>query len=416
MSHPLLSIGAVRNGSSKTVQRFADETNAARRTAAEEVSDEEMQLDHSISQDTIKKFDKVLKTLVSLPANLKPAAFKTCMDLLGEIYAGQGITVEGVNALLNLRNNLTPSYRETVGDPGNNFAPQVEVRGAIVSLSQQSVHLERIDRAMRSLIRLQPIMFQLPNVEEEQAAIPLREITSDLTVICESLEFLKGGESTIPAFNPATWYSYGEKMVKKVPAEYLPGTDRKVGTIGYNKELRSVPVSGVEIQTQLPLSSYKISKGKNGKSNLAIDHQTMTINVVVPGKTWKHIYHRHTLKGFAGDVKAVNTFWKEDPREVFFEYFDNVLAELMLIIDRQKDLKSEFDKLEEDGIFEEPINKTGTNFFFQGTYVGTAGYNLEINLDSFAPESPEFAYAILPEDLPVNEPEAEGNAPQGNAL
>lgn len=405
------------------VQRFADEANANRR---KEVEGGAPQLDHAISQDTLGQLWSVLSTLQNLPGIKKPEKLASLMARLKALYEQQEIIVTGKNALLNIRNNITPGYTDTFGNPGSTYDHQVKMDNKNnVAITEQSGHLEKMDRAIRSLVRQLPILEKLAVIGmDETAEAFLADINGDLQAITDTLNYLHGDAGTKPVFDKDIWYSLDGRKVKKVPAEYIDVSDSRLRNRGANKRLLGIDLQGIQIESQLRLSSYELeSNGKTGKQAVnSIKHTSpvMDIKTTISRTAWAHIYNRHTIDGFSGDVKAVNTFWKYDPKKILLTYYDEVLAELMLIIDRKTDLAKQFAALKKDDEFEEPINEAGTAFFFQGKYVGTPGYKLAIELQSFAPQSPEFAYAVVPSEELGREPprffdESYGMSPSSGA-
>ncbi|SEN77187.1 protein of unknown function [Duganella sp. CF517] len=382
-----------------SIQRFADDANAERR---KEVTGGDAQLDHAISQDTLDDFWNVLSTLKQLLNTSKPEQLAPLMAQLDALYKQQDIKLKDKNAILNIRNNITPGYRNTIGNPGFKYDHQVEIYDDdSVAITEQSEQLEKMDRAIRSLTRQLPIIKKLAVVDmDETADAFVAKIDGNLKTITATLEYLNGDKSTKPRFDKDLWYGVKGKKVKKVPAEYIGVDDPLLHHRGANKQLLGVDLQAIRIRSELPLSSYKIeSNGRTGRKEVNSIRRTnpvVAIETTISEKAWAHIYNRHTIDGFAGEVKAINTFWKYDPKKILTAHYDKVLAELMLIIDRQMDLAHGFATLDEGAEFENPINEAGAAFFFQGKYVGTSAYTLAIELESFAPQSPEFAYGVLP--------------------
>ncbi len=393
------------------VQSFSDDTNDDRRDAAGAASRVDMRLDHAVSQDTIKGFHKVLIQLSSVSAGLRPKQYLRFTALTESVFHTQGITVEGVNAFLNLRNNLTPGFTNTIGNPGSRFDPQIEVHGDRVGVSDQSNALEMIDNQMRSISRKSYLIKQLNGLDEDSTEEFRTELNADFGMMNDAMEMLKK-EGNTPKYDPSHWYDFKGNKVKKVPATYLGGGDALLANIGLNNLRRYSPKTIIRF---VNIANHKVVRGRR-KASLNTSSIPITVKITVPEATWRHIYQRHTIPCFAWDIQAVNTFWKEDPIKLFSEYQDKIASELLLIIDRQLDIEGEINKAkkQEGSSIEEGgnINESGTDFFFQGSYIfeemSTDGTfekdELSIILKSFAPQSTDMAFAVLPSILEAKKP------------
>lgn len=401
----------------RVIQRFSDATNDTRRSVAEGSTGVDMQLDHAISQDTMKKFHSIIPMLKSIPKGVKPSNLASFLTKAEALFNEQGISLEG-NPYLNLRNNLTPGFTNTLQNPGNRFDPQVKVNGADVVVSEQSEHLEMMERAMRSIYRKTDIIKVLGSLDEETTAEFRAELDSDLATLNAALDYLKAsGEQ--PAYDASHWYDYNGKKVKKVGATYLAGHDGRLATLGSRKARRYSPKTIVQF---VNVRSYSQTNGKHKRLETRL--VPLTVTVTVPEATWKHIYERHTIDYFAWDIQAVNTFWKFDPQVLFMNFQEEIVAELLLIIDRQMDLEHEISQAKrgKDSAVtrKNVINESGSAFFFQGGYTFEemstepddldaeyepfAKDELAIVLKSFAPQSADFAYAVLPSALAARKP------------
>lgn len=409
-----MATGATRPVAQRqVVQRFSDSVNDKRRNDAAEETGVDMQLDHAVSQDTLKKFNEILPLLRSIPEELRPQSVMDFTEKARELFDDQKVSPDG-NPFLNLRNNLTPGFKNTLQDPGNLFAAQIEVDGADVIVSEQAKHLEMLDRGMRWIFRKSEIVKLLGRLDPDSTEDFRAELDSDFQMLNTALDFLNtSGEQ--PGYEADQWYDYKDKKVKKVAATYLEGTDGLLNTLGSKKSRSYTPK---RITKFVNINTYKESSGK--RKALVTKAVPLTVTVTVPDATWRHIYERHTIDYFAWDVQAINTFWKTDPQLIFDENEDAIVAELLLIIDRQMDLEHEIAEAKrgEGATVEEEnvINESGSLFFFQGTYSfeemstyveGREQFEkdeLAIVLKSFAPQSANLAYAVLPSVLTAKKP------------
>jgi hypothetical protein len=418
----------------RIVQKFADQENDIRRSRASQDSGEDMQLDHAISQNAIKEFYKVFEKILSLPNAIKPPEFVRFRELCRQKFGEQGISLEGVNAFLNLRNNLSPGFKNTTGNPGNSFDPQIEVKGDEVQETDQSEQLEIMDLNMRYITRRVKIIEQMHTLDrgdEDDDDNPFiayqTELNNEFKALCDAFEVLGSRPENYPAYDPAHWYDFGELKVKKVPAKYLQGDNQLLDRLG-TKKMIPYPLS---IKKTLYVNNHEIGDDRRRKILTSVK---IPINVVitVPSATWRHIYSRHTIECFSWDIQAINTFWKTDPRQIFRLYEDEIAGALLLIIDRQIDIEAEIFNVKNSDPGEAyiygQINEAGGGFFFQGSYeFEEANHDgesesesdtasaakidcLSIDLKSFAPQNPDMAYAILPSILEARKPPGFGGA------
>ncbi|MCD6067650.1 MAG: hypothetical protein K0S33_2476 [Bacteroidetes bacterium] len=396
---------------SQTAQRFSDDINDARRDKAEKASGKDMQLDHAISQDTMKNFFRVITKVGAVEKTISPPAYAAYVKIRDKVFGAQEITKVGVGALLNLRNNITAGYTETIGNPGHRFDPQVVVDGDMVKETVQSAHLETMDRMMRSIIRKEEIINRINTLDPETIGEFMNELNMEIGAIADSMAHL-GGEGNVPEFDKKQWHEHKGKMVKKVAAQYLGEEDPMLARLGTRMGFNNKPMF---IMERLLMQKHDIKKGKKGKKDVLSKSSFPVIVVVkVPPEAWNHIYQRHTIENFAWDIQGTNTFWKNDPRAEFENRQSQVIAELLLTIERQEELETKFAKMEDPENGEDPegeINAAGTTFFFQGNYIfnetddaDESDREICITLKSFAPQHPEIAYAIEPAILQRRKP------------
>ncbi|KEO84449.1 hypothetical protein EL26_04950 [Tumebacillus flagellatus] len=372
---------------------WKNEHNKGRLTTAhsEMAGGKQAQLDHSVSQNQLKDLYETLKkieTLIQPSATLyekTKTAFETLKTHLG---------VLSKTGLLNLPNNLTPGPKDRVADQGDTFDPQVAVAGNVVSRSARTPALEAIDNAARALVRLQTI---LPNQSQGMKEESYNEdfdgrVAELLDMIEKNLTSMEEGAE--PKLNLNAWYqnAAGDKYVKKVPATWLDAAPADLGTA---KQAYPANLAESEFEWTYDLKGYR----KNGNEIETYD-STVTVMVNIPVEQWKHIYDRHTVRGFAGDVKAINTFWRDDPFTTVTQ--ELLKPELELLIDRLSNLP---DSPEEYV----PLNAAARKLFFQGSMTQTKDENsddvtVSIELDSIAPQDPALALALRPDQFPAPAP------------
>ncbi|MUT67122.1 DUF4157 domain-containing protein [Paenibacillus sp. NEAU-GSW1] len=301
---------------------------------------QEMQLDHSVSQHTLLKFVPLIDKIRSMVIP-KKCNYTETKDAYERFEAKTGKPVELENKLLNLENNLTPGFQKTTGNPGSTFDPQIEMDGNISVQTDGSQHLFKLDNAIRKLSRL-PILTQTEALESEDAN--LDQILGDtLNTITDCILHIQAESK--PKFDSDIWYSYSdnteneEKHVKRVSAKWLEGDDRRLASLGSEDypTLSQVPFQFTYdvptiIRKPPPVSTGK--KKKNQKPEIEFEKimKKVDIEVIIPVTAWKHIYDRHYIPTFKGDIQAINTFWKKPPIEAITAQL--LSPEIQLLFDR----------------------------------------------------------------------------------
>ncbi|WP_216628148.1 eCIS core domain-containing protein [Paenibacillus germinis] len=397
------------SSSNGTAQLFADKHNEDRLKAARTASGvQKMQLDHSVSQDTMKKLDtniQKLKLSMTPAKNLftqTKEAYDRFMVQSGDMDEAATHADNLRTMLLNLRNNITPGFQETTGNPGSGFDPQIEMDGENSVQNELSAHLLKLDTNARKLERL-PIPYQHEVVRIENYNKKLDdEIANTLDAITESLAAIKDGDK--PEYDPEIWYRNGEgasdKYVKRVGAEWK---DAKPDNLG-EEEGQYPTLAETDFEWEFKLPNFKISDKNtelNGENQIEgedtyEEDMDVYVSVKIPVKCWEHIYDRHYIPTFKGDVQAINTFWKEDPLTAITA--ELLEPEINLLLDRKINLRN---MINNENITEN-VNEFVNQLFFQGSIGATYSYGtftVDAVLKSIAPQDSNLGYGIEPNVL-----------------
>lgn len=425
------------------IQRFKDEDNhnKSRRATAEKARSEafqndEMQMDHTISQDSLVTFSELLGGIQQLPNETFKAAKESYARLINEVKEVSDNDEKCTRIqLVNFYKNLVPGFQETTGNPGSKFDPQIEMvdideESAIIAQEKAvSEQLRIIDSYIRKLYHLTTL---LPKTKQDNdlAEQMDEELSKTMNDIKTCLKLVRKEFSEEPGYDETIWYKSETKNVKRVPAEWLKTGASKLEDLGseqhllgYGKDKTAKP--NAKDAQDLP-DSFKEATFTWDYQLTKFDEK-IKVKVVISEKCWKHIYARHKLEYFAGDVQAINTFWKDDPHEKITQAL--LEPEINLLLERSKlplrDLQ--------DGDTN-AINETAHHLFFQGnmevveevqniaepvantqpvsksnnkkrtqkkspktkTVIKPPIKSIHITLESVAPESPELAYAVEP--------------------
>lgn len=421
------------------IQRFKeeDELNTRRRVNAETARGEafqnnEMQMDHTISQHSLITFSELLGEIQQLPNKPFEATKKSYATLINEIKMVSDNEEKCTRIqLVNFYKNLVPGFQGTTGNPGSKFDPQIEMvdmdeESSIIAREKEvSVVLREIDSYIRKLYHLTELFSNTKRNTDlaEQMNEVLSKILNDIKTCLKKVRKEFPQE---PGYDETIWYKSATKNVKRVPAEWLkPGAGKledlgsKQHLLGYGKDKEAKP------NTQVPHDSFK-EVTFTWDYQLTEFDEKIKVKVVISEKCWKHIYARHKLEYFAGDVQAINTFWKDDPHEKITQ--ELLEPEINLLIERST---LQLRALQEGDKY--PINETAHHLFFQGNMevveevqniaepvANSQPVNnrknkkrnqqkkvpkavtkppiksIHITLESVAPQSPELAYAVEP--------------------
>ncbi|MFF2091015.1 DUF4157 domain-containing protein [Paenibacillus sp. NPDC058174] len=354
-----------------------------------------MQLDHSVSQDMMKK---LAETVESIGEMVRPrdTQFKQTKEKFNDFTAVLPASdSELTNTLLNLKNNITPGYQLTTGNPGSDFDPQIEMVGNKSMQTKRSLSIMKLDALIRRLALL-PILNHQEAIDsydeglDNIIAATLDEITACLTEI---------QEGPAPVFDSSIWYDYKqdgdttEKKVKKVSAEWL---DAKPSGLGQKKDSYPANLDEKSFEWEIMVPVYtknKKEKQKNNKQEVEIGHgvKKVAVSVSIPVECWKHIYDRHYIPTFAGKIEAINTFWKMDPFTAITQQL--LQPEIDMLIEKKMNLQN----IDEGTI---NINEYVNMLFFQGTIdpltIDSNESLLTIELKSIAPQDSGLGYGITP--------------------
>lgn len=406
------SISAVE----KITQLFADDYNKQRLIKARNTSKvEAMQLDHAVSQNTMRKLYEAMESikLIALPAknlytHTKQAYidFITKFDEMDESVEHEDPQTQQIklkSILPNIRNNISPGFKITTGNPGSDLDPQIEMdrTGAISFKGARNKYLLELDNNIRWLSRLPIPKQDKVNSEDEYNEKLDVHLGAILNAITHSLdEIIKGKE---PVFDSSIWYRNGKdevaKYVKRVSAEWIKDEPTGMGGV----KLPDLAETSLSWSFLLPSYNFKknelSNKSKKQKKYVYEDDLTVNVSVKVPLDCWKHIYERHYIPTFAYDVQAINTFWKEDPQTAITS--ELLEKEINLLIDRKFNLRNL-----EDGYVEDIINEFVEKLFFQGLVEVDRQPNqvkVEVELKSIAPQDHTLGYGIEPNILRESE-------------
>ncbi|MFC8686815.1 hypothetical protein [Brevibacillus porteri] len=421
------------------IQRFKDEDehNTTRRETAEKArseafQDDEMQMDHTISQHSLITFSELLEEIEQLPNETFAATKKSRTDLINEIINVSDNDEKCTRIqLVNFYNNLVPGFKETTGNPGSNFDPQIEIvdtddESAIVAQEKAaSTQLRKIDSYIRKLKHLTALVPSMKN-DEDLAEQMDEELSKTMNDIKTCLEQVRKEFTKAPAYDEAIWYKSATKNVKRVPAEWLITGASKLKDLGSEQQLLGYGEDKkAEPNTEVAHDSFK-EVTFTWDYQLTKFDEKIKVKVVISEKCWKHIYARHKLEYFAGDVQAINTFWKDDPHEKITQAL--LEPEINLLLERSNLPLRVLQESDTDA-----INETAHHLFFQGNMeVVEEAQNIavpvveaqpvnnrnkkkrsnhkkvakteskrpvkviHIALESVAPQSPELAYAVEP--------------------
>ncbi|CAI8905897.1 putative C2H2-type domain-containing protein [Brevibacillus sp. IT-7CA2] len=379
------------NHNGEPIQRFKgeDKHNTGRREKARNQTNEDMKLDHTISQESLENFTDHLDLIKLATESKKTFYFSTkeaygdLIDTIASLPEFNGKTDNLKNPFLNFHNNLVPGFQDTTGDRGSRFDPQIEMKGNQAIETETSERLREIDTHVRKLGRLCAL---LPKNQDWNDMNNYNEKLDDhlaktLNEIAKHLSFV--GNQSEPAFNQNIWYKYTTypnnekeqqqikvKNVKRVPSEWL---DNKPEYLSKSKD-KYPTLSETSFTWDYMVTNYKVlerstelsdnadkamGKGRiTGSADTYENDEKITFNVTIPQSCWQHIYDRHTIAGFANDIQSINTFWKDDPITKITQ--DLLQPEIELLVDRLVNLSN----LNEDDYYD--LNGTANKLFFQG--------------------------------------------------
>jgi hypothetical protein len=396
--------------------RFPDAYNHARKLGT-------FQLDHMISQDTLKKFSATWELLLKLLHNKDQWAHtRSAIEKLlktAPTFPEWKNQVEHISMslgyLLNLPWNIVPGPTSQGQPQGIRFDPQITpvalVDKKLTWYDQTSLSkdLFQVEQEMRDLCYLTPPSnLKLPEyVPDEEVdglfAEKLEKIAQHFSII---------GPKQIPEFNKDSWYVYGKSIIiKRRAAEWI---DVSAAMKIVSNEYVSNEYNEYNIDFEFDVTVLRYQELVNGnkiKKFVEKKSRKISVKVLVDVKSWKHIYERHYLSTFKYEIEAVNTFWKKDPYEYLCSEEGKRLLtdELRLVLQSLKNFSRSTRELEDEDedLGSIPLSFSVNKLFFQGhmtySYIeekeGEGRYEVEMDLTSIAPNDPELAWAILPNQL-----------------
>jgi hypothetical protein len=345
-----------------------------------------MQLDHAVSQDSMKTLASTMgdiQKMIDHPDTKytrTKAAYEDFEEATGDSAALK-------KTLLNLTNNITPGYQLTTGNPGSGFDPQIKMVGNKSMPTTASENLLVLDTEIRKLYRL-PLLNQNEALHSEDEGLDTAFSESIATITACITEVMKG---SAPTFDAKTWYTFEDKNVKRVPAEWLDSPVKVSETAKY-PALQDVDFT---FNYEVPVFKKDSVKGKKRNEGPTVtitrEDKQLEVNATIPVSCWEHIYDRHFMPTFVGDVQAINTFWKQNPVDAITE--ELLDPEIELLIDRKR---GEIDQVPDDGYEEINVNEYVDSLFFQGVITVDNG-TISLEFKSIAPQDSGLGYAVEPQ-------------------
>ena len=306
--------------------------------------------------------------------------------------------------LVNIPQNITPGYSNTPNNPGEMFDPQVKVQGANVDTTFASDELLKLDDAARLIIRLRAY-FPSESSDNTYNARLDKQLGDALKTCAESLEDLKNERK--PRFDASSFYDFdphdydptqpsNPQKVKKVGAEWL--AQKPAGIANPVAPAPYPPHPAAQFNWTFTVANPEaiIGTGRRRKVSGYKPDITVDVTVDVPVSAWEHIYDRHWIPTFAGEIKPVNTFWRQDPVATIDQAM--LEPEVKLLIDRRLDLLSI--NRNQEAVYDLGIDEPATRLFFQGTINVTvnrpSNLSVEFTVKSIAPQHQDLGQAVEP--------------------
>lgn len=395
---------------------FPDAFNAERREQ-QGIKKDDVQLDHMVSQDRLRRFLATHTVLAALTADGKSKwaqtkeALAALRKAITKLPRGEhNFMSEG--HLVNLPQNIVPGLANQVQGAGGDFDPQVAKKSTTGNYDRYeetalSLAQREIDAAMNTLNGLVhaaalPASSAASKKAEEYDEATDKLLADEVTKLATGFDALS--QAAVPTYDAGVWYDHADKKVKKRPGEWIK--DASQVAVG-----GTAPTARANWSHTFEFGTHALGKDKS----VVLVPVTVSVDVTVPPKTWKHLYERHYLPTFAGAVEAVDTFWKTDP----YVYLTSNAGTALLASELQLMLRNSFnfnkayanlpDISDKDASETVGWSKAAKKLFFQGNPSATLttkepdeiGYSVEVELKSIAPQDPELAYAMLPSQLPA---------------
>lgn len=411
---PLVS--AASPSTQRVIQgNFPDEHNAERRKS-QGLKEEAVQMDHMVSQKTLKTFADTFKVLTNLTSESKTQwqATKEAMERLRaavKTFPAGDHEFMSEGHLVNIPQNIVPGLADQIQGPGDNYDPQVKKTKTSGNLDRYeetatSTAQREMDVAIRKLNglinkdSLPTKAADSKNAKKYDRATD-QLIASELNIIADAFEKLALTEES--NYDADVWYHYGQdaKAVKKRPAEWI--RDENQVQIG-----NTAAPPRAAWQHQFDFQTHCLGAAGGHVSLVPV---TVNVTVDVPPATWQHLYDRHYLQTFAGTTEAVDTFWKTDPHTFITSNDGTELLEkeLELLLGMSFNFSKPYDNLDDpyEDTQRADWSTAAHKLFFQGIATSDiqdkqangVAYDVGINLKSIAPQDPDLAYALLPSQL-----------------
>ncbi|SKA09544.1 hypothetical protein [Sediminibacterium ginsengisoli] len=390
---------------------FPDAYNAERRGNQNGIAEDDVQMDHIIPQDTLKKFAdtyniiKILKSGDSVWVDTVAAldAFATALQ---NVLPDDTDNLAGLSsallkhAMVNMPANVVPGRGNQMQGAENRFDPQVEDNGnGVVTETPMSLLLRGAAESMKRLTGMITSSALPSGVavsrERNYDADTDAFIAAELNTITAGLNSMNNVDD--PEFDNNVWYMHGDKSVKKRSANWL--------------DVQGGLQVGVRKPPQKPKTHLKFSMlAKTLKEGEAVSllPVLVDIRVEIPAATWRHIYARHFMSTFEWDIQGVNTFWRTDPYTYLLNGGNNELkAELKKLLADSFNFSAPWDSVDEGEADDAAWSQSAQKMFFQGkadSYLKKKNdermvYAVNIVLDSIAPEDATLGDALEPATL-----------------
>lgn len=398
---------------------FPDAYNQERRES-QGIDKSQIQMDHMVSQQTLKAFSntfKVLENLTNDPKTKWELTKEKLPDLRRAAILSKGEHPLFSEAhLINIPKNIVPGLTNQIQEAGFEFDPEVEITETrenseivdLTDLSRNQFEMDIVIRELNLIVGSANEILPQTAVDQKKSNLYNEEIDESIAELVEQLTtcFTAMNAMKEPTYHQTVWTDYptedpaSPKRVKKRPAEWIQ--DESKITIGGT----AAPTHPI-YETNFVFETWAIGKD----TELEKYTSEIAVNLTIPEATWTHIYERHYLSTFAGDVQPVNTFWKADPYTYLTDTGSNELINELKIL-----LKRSFNFSKSKNIVdigdEERLtgSHTSKQFFFQlnaTSYCNdiqeeekTINYEVDITIQSIAPQSPDLAFALKAEQLP----------------
>lgn len=399
---------------------FPDAYNQERRET-QGIDQSQVQMDHMVSQDTMKKFSNTFKILERLTtdSNTKWVLIKSQLEQLRTAakHSKGRHSLFSEEHLINIPQNIVPGLTNQVQGVGTEFDPEVEKTNSTANsdtidttaLSKNQFQMDIIMRKLDFLIGSASDLLPRTPVDQKKGNLYNEEIDQDISDLVKQLTdcFTFINTTAEPVYDTQVWYDYQKditsppKKVKKRPAEWI----KDASTI----QIGGTPVPAFDdYEDNFHFETFAI-----GKNTTIEKYQSLIeVEIIIPAITWTHIYKRHYLPTFAGDRQAVNTFWKTDPHTYLTGAGKpQLIEEIQILLNRFFNFSKAINKVESGNYEDKQGSHTSNKFFFQLNADSVCeaideeekviNYHVDVVIASMAPQSADIAFALKAEQLPA---------------